>query len=172
MCMKNREKNGTREWNEIRRPHELVTAQRRIDLLVVHCSATRYRDRYLPPQLIQDHKDRGFTTAGYHYYITRDGRLYALRPVDQVGAHARGYNKYSIGICYEGGLDTLYRPKDTRTPEQKQMLSQLIWNLRRRYPDAMVVGHRDLSPDLNRDGLITQDEWLKACPCFDAQIYN
>lgn len=170
--MNHKTKTPPREWNEIRLPSELLTTKRRIDLLVVHCSATRLQDRYLPPQLIQDHKRRGFSTAGYHYYVTRDGRLYSLRHVDKVGAHALGYNKYSIGICYEGGLDVHYRPRDTRTPEQRQMLHQLIWNLRRRYPEAMVVGHRDLSPDRNGDGCITPDEWLKECPCFDAQIYN
>lgn len=163
---------ATREWREISNPNELVTTKRRIDLLVVHCSATRPQDRYLPPQLIQDHKLRGFSTAGYHYYVTLEGRLYALRHVDEAGAHAAGYNKFSIGICYEGGLDTQYRPRDTRTPEQRQTLSQLMWNLRRRYPEAMVVGHRDLSPDRNADGSITPDEWLKSCPCFNAQVYN
>lgn len=172
MCMKNAKNHSTREWEEIRCPKDLVTAKRRIDLLVVHCSATRQQDRYLPPQLIHDHKQRGFSTAGYHYYITRDGRLYALRHVDKAGAHAIGYNAFSIGICYEGGLDSNYRPHDTRTPQQRQMLAQLVWHLRNRYPTAMVVGHRDLSPDRNGDGSITPDEWLKVCPCFDAQIYN
>lgn len=172
MTMKNANTTSTREWREIRYPSELKTTKRRIDLLVVHCSATRTQDRYLPPQLIQDHKQLGYSTAGYHYYITRDGRLYELRSVTLPGAHARGYNKYSIGICYEGGLDAQYRPRDTRTPEQRQMLTQLIWNLQRRYPEAMVVGHRDLSPDRNGDGRITPDEWLKVCPCFDAQVYN
>lgn len=160
------------EWQLLTRPDQLERAKRRIDLLVLHCSATPQGVRYLPPQLIEDHKRRGFGTAGYHYYITCEGDLYALRPVSMVGAHAKGYNRYSIGICYEGGLDAGRKPYDTRTPAQRQMLTQLIYDLKRLYPNAMVVGHRDLSPDRNGDGVVTPEEWVKACPCFDAKVYN
>ena len=160
------------EWQLLTRPDQLERAKRRIDLLVLHCSATPQGVRHLPPQLIEDHKRRGFGTAGYHYYITCEGDLYALRPVSMVGAHAKGYNRYSIGICYEGGLDAEGKPCDTRTPAQRQMLTQLIYELKRLYPNAMVVGHRDLSPDRNGDGVVTPEEWVKACPCFDAKVYN
>lgn len=156
----------------ITQPSQLLRARRAIHLLVVHCSATRACDSYTPEQLIRDHVARGFSGAGYHYYITRDGSLYALRPADRIGAHAKGHNRDSIGICYEGGLDGKYRPTDTRTPQQRQALSQLIAALLELYPGAFVVGHRDLSRDRNGDGRITPDEWEKVCPCFDAKLYN
>lgn len=161
-----------REWEQLTRADQLERAKRRIDLLVIHCSATPRGRRYFPPQLIKDHQRRGFSTAGYHYYITREGDLFAMRPVSMVGAHAKGYNRYSIGICYEGGLDEEMRPCDTRTAEQRQMLTQLIYELKRLYPNVMVVGHRDLSPDRNGDGQVTSEEWIKVCPCFEAKVYN
>ena len=52
------------------------------------------------------------------------------------------------------------------------MLTQLIYELKRLYPNAMVVGHRDLSPDRNGDGRVTPEEWIKVCPCFEAKVYN
>lgn len=164
------------EWQTepqlITTPEQILRARRSIHLLVVHCSATRSCDHYSPEQLIRDHVLRGFSGAGYHYYITREGLLYALRPVDIPGAHAKGHNQNSIGICYEGGLDPKGRPADTRTPAQRQMLTQLIHRLLETYPGAFVVGHRDLSPDRNGDGKVTPDEWTKVCPCFDAKLYN
>ena len=156
----------------IRRKDELVRARRRIHLLVVHCSATRWGERYTPEQLVEDHLKRGFSGAGYHYYITREGYLYEMRPVELAGAHVKGYNRHSIGICYEGGLSMEGKPLDTRTAEQKQMLKQLISELKQFYGEVLVVGHRDLSPDKNGDGKVTREEWLKECPCFDARVYN
>lgn len=156
----------------IRSPKEIRMCSREIRLLVVHCSATRYVDRYTPEALVRDHVARGYRGAGYHYYVTREGLLYRLRPLDEVGAHARGYNLYSIGVCYEGGLDADFEPLDTRTPEQRQMLSQLRTRLCELWPDLYTVGHRDLSPDRDRNGVITSDEWVKVCPCFDAKNMN
>lgn len=134
------------EWQRVRQASEVKRARRReIDLIVVHCSATRCTQEYPPSALVLAHKQRGFVTAGYHFYITQDGALYALRPVEMEGAHARGYNRHSIGVCYEGGLDRYGKPTDTRTSEQRQMLSQLISVLRVQYPCAVVVGQRSES---------------------------
>ena len=140
---------------------------RNIDLIVVHCSATRCNRRYSVMQLIRDHADRfGFT--GYHYYITRDGTVtqtYITRDgtVTQtrheqlIGAHAKGYNSRSLGVCYEGGLDKEGKQTDTRTIKQKRALLALLKRLKREHPQAHILGHRDL-PDVH-----------KACPCFDAK---
>ncbi|MDE6348025.1 MAG: N-acetylmuramoyl-L-alanine amidase, partial [Bacteroides sp.] len=98
----------------------------------------------------------------------RDGTTVRTRPLELVGAHVQGYNKHSIGICYEGGLDAQGRPKDTRTPEQRTVLRLLVAQLLRRFKgNVRVCGHRDLSPDLNGNGTVEPNEWLKACPCFD-----
>lgn len=129
---------------------------RTIHLIVVHCSATR-RDRPFPvTALIRCHQDRfGFT--GYHYYITRDGTTYQTRHEQLIGAHARGYNQHSLGVCYEGGLDEHGKPADTRTKAQKRALLKLLKRLKKEHPEAQILGHRDL-PDVK-----------KACPCFDAK---
>ena len=123
---------------------------RHIDLIVIHCSATRATQRYTVDDCRRDHRARGFADIGYHYYIPRDGVVHAGRPLHIVGAHATGYNAHSIGICYEGGLDTRGRPADTRTPEQKDTLLKLLERLKTDYPQIRVVGHRDL-PDVKKD---------------------
>lgn len=93
-----------------------------------------------------------------------------MRPKERTGAHARGHNAHSIGICYEGGLNAKGQPADTRTRWQKISMRSLIRVLRREFPTiTRVCGHRDLSPDLDGDGRITPSEWVKQCPCFDAE---
>lgn len=77
---------------------------RKINLIVLHCSATRETMEYTPEQLERDHKARGFFSAGYNYYIRRSGEVVPMRPPEQIPAHAKGYNAFSLGICYEGGL--------------------------------------------------------------------
>ena len=95
---------------------------RKIDLIVIHCSATRENTDYSPEQLESDHKARGFLRAGYNFYIRKSGEVVNLRLLEQIPAHARGHNKHSIGICYEGGLDITGQPRDTRTQAQKTSL--------------------------------------------------
>lgn len=141
---------------------------RMVDLIVIHCSATKETSRLTPLALDRMHRQRGFNGCGYHYYIERDGKINSMRPSEKVGAHARGYNAHSLGICYEGGLDKNGRAADTRTERQKVSLRALVKVLRQLYPTInRVVGHRDLSADRNGDGVITPDEWTKLCPCFD-----
>lgn len=118
--------------------------QRKIDLIVVHCSATRINQDFPVEALEACHKARGFHSIGYHYYITKDGVVYPCRPESEEGAHARHYNAHSIGICYEGGLDEKGKPADTRTPAQKASLEDLLYSLVLDYPDAEILGHRDL----------------------------
>lgn len=86
-----------------------------------------------------------------------------------MGAHVTGFNKESVGICYEGGIDAKGKPADTRTAAQKGAIIALLRELVVLYPDSEIVGHRDLSPDKNGDGVITSNEWIKQCPCFDAK---
>ena len=128
---------------------------RRIELIVVHCSATRCDSPTPLEAIIAWHQARGFVTIGYHYYITRDGNVHAGRPLHQEGAHAAGYNRYSIGVCYEGGLLPDGTPADTRTPEQKDSLQKLLQRLKEDYPEAQIVGHRDL-PGVKKE-----------CPCYE-----
>ena len=122
---------------------ELMSGPDSVRYLVLHCSATRCTQDYTAEQLLHDHRARGSLTQH--------------RGLLEVGAHCRPYNRCSIGICYEGGLDAQGRPADTRTPAQTERLTDLFARLRRLFPQAVVCGHRDLpgtSP--------------KACPCLDA----
>ena len=133
---------------------------RRIDLIVIHCTASRPDQHISMEQLDKMHQARGWKCCGYHYYITRDGQLHFGRPEEMVGAHARHYNAHSIGICYEGGLDEKGRYADTRTPAQKLTLHTLLISLKADYPDAEIVGHCEL------EGV------HKACPCFSCKEYR
>ena len=142
---------------------------REIKLLVIHCSATRCNVPFTVEQLRQCHWQRGFKDIGYHFYITRDGELHHCRPISEPGAHVRGFNRHSIGICYEGGLDEDGKAADTRTSCQKESLHRLVRELLQRYPDAKVVGHRDLSPDTNYNGIVDPWERIKECPCFEVK---
>jgi len=78
--------------------------------------------------------------------------------MNQIGAHASGWNDHSLGICYEGGLDERGLPADTRTYAQRCTLLDLLRQLRRDYPSARILGHYQLSTNIR-----------KACPCFDAE---
>lgn len=146
---------------------------RKITLLVVHCTATCCTSNLTPEALEASHRRRGFARCGYHYYIRRNGAVVPMRPVEQIGAHAKGYNASSIGIAYEGGLNADGIPADTRTGAQRAALASLLKQLHEHYPEARICGHRDLSPDLNANGRIEPAEYIKQCPCFNAaEEYN
>ena len=112
---------------------------REIKLLVIHCSATRCNVRFSVEQLRECHLQRGFLDIGYHFYITRDGVLHHCRPISEMGAHVRGFNRHSIGICYEGGLNEDGKPADTRTAAQRFALIDLLTILRHQYPDIISL---------------------------------
>ncbi len=129
---------------------------RRISLLVLHCSDTRPDQSFTIEKLLASHRARGFGTyPGYHLYVRRDGTLYYCRPVDVIGCHVKGYNRFSIGICYEGGhsCSPEYKYEDNRTAEQLAVLHEVFMTLHACYPEARIVGHNEL----NRH---------KACPCL------
>ena len=125
--------------------------------IVIHCTATRCDRDYTARQLLNDHRRRGFRTVGYHFYIRKSGIVTQHRHLLEVGAHCLPYNRCSIGICYEGGLDTHGHPCDTRTPEQKEQLLSLLVRLKRLFPQASVRGHCEM-----------RGATPKACPCFNA----
>jgi len=142
---------------------------RKINLIVIHCTATRESQRLSEEELDKYHRSLGYDQCGYHFYVRMDGNVIAMRPLVKAGAHVRGYNSHSIGIAYEGGLDFLGNPKDTRTVNQRNSLQLLVSSLKGDYPFAKVLGHRDLSPDVDGNGRIDPHEWLKQCPCFDVR---
>lgn len=141
-----------------------------IDSIVIHCSATRANQDVRASDIDKWHKERGFKMIGYNFVIDLDGKVEKGRPLTMNGAHCKGWNNHSIGICYVGGLDKFGNPKDTRTNAQKVSLMNLVYDLLDKFPDiSQILGHRDTSPDLNGDGQITPNEWIKACPCFEVK---
>lgn len=142
---------------------------RTIKRIVVHCTATKEGNKVTVEDIDRWHKDRGWRGIGYHHVVYLDGSVHEGRPEAQVGAHVAGYNADSIGVVYVGGLDKNGKPKDTRNNGQKVTLRFLLSNLVKKYPEVTeIVGHRDLSPDVDGDGIIEPFEWLKDCPCFNA----
>ena len=136
---------------------DCLRSTRRIDLLVLHCTDTRPNQDFTIGKLIASHRARGFGDfPGYHIYVRRDGSLYYCRPVSMVGCHVKGWNRHSIGICFEGGhsCSPEYKYEDNRTAEQMVVLDEIFALLHEVYPEARIVGHCELNP-------------RKACPCLD-----
>lgn len=151
---------------------------RDIDLFVVHCSATKPSQDIGVDWIRRIHvRDNRWSDVGYHYVIKRDGTIQQGRPVERPGAHTKGHNMHTIGICLAGGLGddgSIVEGYDHAfTRDQECAMRRLLRYLWAQYPDAGITGHRDLSPDKNHDGVITKDEWLKNCPCFDvSQLFS
>lgn len=140
------------------------------DTIIIHCSATRAGQDFTAADIDHWHRQRGFRSIGYHFVVRLDGTVEPGRDVALDGAHCTGWNHRSIGICYIGGLDRNGRPADTRTEAQREALVRLVEDLRLVFPSLkQVIGHRDTSPDLNGDGIISPDEYIKSCPCFDVK---
>lgn len=118
----------------------------KITHIVVHYTASFSDTDVTAADVTRWHRQRGFWTIGYHYFIRLDGTLERGRREDQIGAHVGGQNTGKIGVCWAGGL---VRGKDgghdTRTPAQTATLIRVIRDLKTRYPNAKVVGHRDLA---------------------------
>ena len=127
---------------------------RTITLIIVHCSANKAGSALRAADIDRYHRSLGWMGCGYHYVIPTDGILEPGRPEEMVGAHCKSHNRHSIGVCYVGGVSKDGQPADTRTEAQRATLRALLEDLHRRYPKALIVGHRDLDP-------------RKACPCFD-----
>jgi N-acetylmuramoyl-L-alanine amidase len=128
---------------------------RKINKIIVHCTATPEEREVTTSDLHKWHvEERGWKDIGYHFFIDIFGKVHECRPVEQTGAHTKGNNWDSIGVCYAGGLDKDLKTKDTRTEEQKDALEHLLCQLKDTY-GGVVYGHRDFS--------------TKDCPSFDAK---
>lgn len=150
-------------------PVRLKRSKRKIDEIIVHCTATPEGRECSVSEIRRWHKQRGFSDIGYHYVVHLDGELEEGRDVDISGAHCSGHNSHSIGVVYVGGLTSDgKKAKDTRTLKQKAALLSLLYDLRKLYPNALILGHRDTSPDKNGNGVVEPFEWIKSCPCYDA----
>ena len=128
---------------------------RLIQRIIIHCSATKPGQSCNAEIIDKWHKEKGYKCIGYHYVILLDGTIEKGRDEQEKGSHCSGYNNDSIGICYVGGLNKNGKPEDTRTPEQKETLKNLIKDICSRYKIKDIAGHCDYSN--------------KACPCFNVK---
>ncbi len=129
---------------------------REINKLIVHCTATPEGRHTTVEDIRRWHKDRGWSDIGYHIVIYLDGTVHEGRDIEIQGAHCKGQNKNSIGIAYVGGINAVdYKPKDTRTEEQKQALVDMLEYFKTLFPNVEIFGHNDFAP--------------KACPSFNAK---
>ncbi|MCG8470536.1 MAG: N-acetylmuramoyl-L-alanine amidase [Desulfobacterales bacterium] len=119
-----------------------------IRYLVVHCADTPDHRDVTAADIHGWHQKRGWDGIGYHAFIRRDGTIEAGRPVYWTGAHVRGHNSHSLGVCLAG--------RTHFTEAQRHSLEQVLWAWKKTYPEAQVCGHNDLDPK-------------KSCPNFNAK---
>lgn len=159
--------NTVKTWSDI----VIGEKEREIKEFIIHCSATKEYKVYTFKDIENMHARRfkkiGGCHCGYHLIVYLDGTIIQTKNLEFMGQHTTGHNKESIGICYIGGLDKDGKPKDTRTLAQKKAINSLLYELLFLYPERKILGHRDTSQDINKDGKITRNEYLKDCPCYN-----
>lgn len=129
---------------------------RDIKYIAVHCTATQPKASIAA--ILRYWKDNlGWKSPGYHYIIDVYGNITNLQPEEKLSNGVKGYNQISVNVSYIGGVDEKNKAKDTRTDEQKASLLKILKELKTKYPNAKIQGHRDF-PGVN-----------KACPSFDAK---
>ena len=136
-------------------------------LIIVHCADTYETMDIGVEEITQWHKARGWITIGYANVIRRDGTVENGRDLDgdgdvadEVGAHARGFNKQSIGICLAGGKGANGEAQCNFTNSQFRSLKALVEHYERRFPGIKTLGHCDL-PGVT-----------KACPTFSVKMWR
>lgn len=143
---------------------------RQIKRIFVHCTASSQKATV--QSILAVFKQKKWKNPGYHYLIEANGKITQLLDEAKVsnGVYIPGqsYNSTSINVAYIGGIDSNGKGIDNRTDEQKKSLRSLLKMLKKKYPSAMIMGHRDVSPDTNHNGKVDKNEWVKMCPCFDA----
>ena len=137
---------------------------RQIKRIFVHCTASS--QSWGVKELMAEFKAKGWRNPGYHYVVTTDGIVHQMLSTDKVSNGVQGYNSTAINIAYVGGIDSKGTPTDNRTALQKAALRTLLKELHSKYPDASIMGHRDIWGT-------DKSKWKKMCPCFNASAeYN
>lgn len=141
---------------------------RKIERIFIHCTAGSQKQTI--NDLLAEFKAKKWRNPGYHYVVQPDGTVTQLLGEQFVSNGVQGYNSTSINVAYIGGIDANGKAVDNRTDAQKASLVKLLKELRGRYPKARIMGHRDISPDTNKNGIVDPGERIKECPCFDALV--
>lgn len=134
---------------------------RQIKRIFVHCTAGPQTQTVAEIQRYWKNVNK-WKSPGYHYIIKPDGEIVPLQPEDKPSNGVAGYNSTSINVCYIGGVDKQGRAVDNRTDAQKESLIKILKDLKSRYPDAEILGHREI---WGQD----PSKWHKMCPCFPAK---
>lgn len=140
---------------------------RKIERIFVHCTAGSHKQTV--EDLKAEFKRKGWNNPGYHYVVMPNGRIECMLPEEGISNGVQGYNSTAINVAYVGGIDAKGKGIDNRTPEQKKSLISVLSELKKKYPDAEILGHRDISPDTNGNGIVDPWERIKECPCFNAK---
>lgn len=130
---------------------------RKIDKIIVHCSATRPTQNIGAAEIDTWHKKQGWDEIGYHFVIRRSGEIENGRAVEKIGAHCKGHNADSIGICLVGGIDASGKPENNFTDAQFASLRKLVLELKAKFNILYIFGHNEFAN--------------KACPCFDVKKF-
>lgn len=130
---------------------------RDVNEIIIHCSATKANYNLTKKLLWQWHvEENGWSDIGYHFFIDLQGVIHPCRPLERKGAHTKGHNDNSIGICYAGGISNDLAWSDTRNDLQKHALKVLVDYLQLRFPSIeKISGHNEYSD--------------KECPCFNVK---
>lgn len=151
---------------------------RDIKYIIIHCTASPQTQTI---EAIQNYWEKvlKWKTPGYHYIIKPDGNAVQLQSIEKPSNGVAGFNANAINLSYIGGvevlksvdskgkpIDVIGKAVDNRTPEQIETMIDLVKGFKASFPKAQIKGHRDFSPDKNRDGIISADEWMKTCPSF------
>lgn len=140
---------------------------RKIERIFIHCTASHQTATI--DDIKNEFKRKGWKNPGYHYVIDSGGGIHQLLDENEVSNGVYGYNKTSVNVAYIGGIDENCKAIDNRTGGQKKSLKSLVLQLKEKYPDAEVLGHRDISPDKNGNGIVDPWERIKECPCFNVK---
>lgn len=145
---------------------------RDIKYIAIHCTAGSQKQT--AEDIVNYHKKvLKWQRPGYHYIIDTFGIVHATHPEHLNSNGVKGFNRWIINIAYIGGVESQSGKLvavDNRTDAQKKSMLTLLKDLRKRYPSAVIQGHRDFSPDKNGNGIVDPWERIKECPCFDAKI--
>jgi N-acetylmuramoyl-L-alanine amidase len=136
--------------------YENFKNMRDIKYIAVHCTAGPATQT---TKAIKDYwkNNLGWKSVGYHYLINADGTIEQLAQESEITNGVAGFNSVIVNISYKGGVDANNKPKDTRTPQQKESILKLLKELKKRYPKAIIQGHKDF-PNVK-----------KACPSFEVK---
>ena len=140
---------------------------RRITTIFIHCSATPNGVPVSVEAIRREHKMvRGWKDIGYHWVVGVDGSRSMGRHIEAMGAGVAGFNAESIHICLVGGMDG-HKARMKASLGAWSELAILCRELQTMFPKAKIKGHRDASPDLDCDGVIEPNEFIKECPAFE-----